>query len=331
MNREKWRSFILAFVLTAGALATVMVVTVMAVQPSLNRGQAFEAAPEQDSYAYRPRADDSLTLVVIGVGSADKSAPLEVSSLESSGAEPGGATLPSTAASGQGRNRPAATDFLLIRFNPQYGQVPLTLLPLQTVVTLDGTSVTLGQAYQKGGGVAVKAALSERLGITVDRYAAVSRDHFIRLAEKTGSVTFKMPYRIEYTRSGYDVSIPQGERRLDGRDIADLFEYPGFSPDGVEKSALLGELIAAIVNQNLDAAAEARSSGLFRLAVNLLDTDITSADYEVRRRAADFMSSLGVSVAGNLPVAGAASGDGAVFELSEGYIELVRGYFQPIK
>lgn len=330
MNREKWRSFILAFVLTAGALATVMVVTVMAVQPSLNRGQAFEAAPEQDSYAYRPRANDSLTLVVIGVSgeSALSSSSQEISAAS---AESGGETLVASTAGGQRGNRATATDFLLIRFNPQYGQVPLTLLPPQSAVTLEGVSLTLEQAYQKGGGVAVKSALSERLGIAVDRYASISRGHFIRLAEKTGSVTFRLPYRIEYTRGGYDVSIPQGDRRLDGRDIADLFEYPGFSSDGVEKSALLGELTAAIVNQNLDAASETRSSGLFRFAVNLLDTDITSADYEVRRRAADFMSSLGVSVAGNLPIAGSTPVDGGSFELSEGYVELVRGYFQPTK
>ena len=123
--RERWRSFLLAFALTLLLLALIMVGTVMAVQPSMPNTLQKDSADGQQ-LSYRPNDSDSLTAVVIGMR----------------GSEP--------------------VDFVLVRFNPQYGQVPLTMLPPQTLVPLDGKNLTLVQAFETGGSRAVKAALSER-------------------------------------------------------------------------------------------------------------------------------------------------------------------------
>ena len=287
-NRDQLRGFLLAFTLTLTLLSLVMVITVMAVQPSMPKSRRQERREEP---AWRPQAEDSLTLAVVGT----------------QGGEP--------------------ADVLLIRFNPQYGQVPLCLLPPGTLVEPEeGGSATLAQVYRAGGGAAVKGALSRRLGVEVDRYAVLSRDLFLRLAEKTGSVEFELPYEIAYQRDGFSVSIPAGVRRLDGRDIADVLGYPHF-PDAEERSKVLGDLIAAIINQNLDVASDARSSTVFKLAVNLLDTDVNAADYEQRRQAADFLSQVDAQVAGNRPAAGAPLGEDA-FQLSENCVDLLREYFQ---
>lgn len=291
-KQEKWKSFLLAFTLTIAALSAIMVATVLAVQPGMPRGESNNTTP-QDELIFRPQASDTLTLAVIGVQDS------------------------------------AATDFMLIRFNPQYGQIPLSLLPPQTLVTLEGEGITLEQAYEKGGGDGVKQALSERLGIVVDRYAKLTSDIFIRIAEKTGTVVFTLPHDISYqNKSGFNIHLPAGERRLDGKDIADIFAYPAFRKDEVGKSKLLGELAVEIINQNLDAASDGVSSGLFKLAVNLLDTDVTSADYEYRRDAADFVSKLEAQIAGSIAAEGTFLSDGAAFELSEGYVSLIRQYFE---
>ena len=287
-EENKWRSFLLAFTLTLMLLAFIMVLTVLAVQPSMPRQNSRDDPPE---ISYRPMAGDALTMVVVG-RSQDGS----------------------------------AGDFLLIRFNPQYGQVPLAMLPPETLVTLGGERLTLSEAWERGGGVSVREALSERLGITVDRYAALSRDIFIRIAQKTGTVVFTLPYAISYERDGYSINIPAGERRLDAQDVADVFSCPVFEGGALGKSELLGDLAAAIVNQNLDAAGEKLSSGLFKLAVNLVDTDVSAADYELRRDAADFISRLDTDVSGSLAPAGTLL-EGGELELSEDYVSLIRRYF----
>ncbi|MEM1485086.1 LCP family protein [Oscillospiraceae bacterium PP1C4] len=292
-EREKWKSFLIAFILTLALLSCIMIAAVTAVQPSMPQSMQNTPATQQEAITFRPQASDTLTLVVIGANSS------------------------------------GASEFLLIRFNPQYGQVPLSLLPAKTLVTLNAKELTLAQAYAKGGGDAVKQGLSERLGIVVDRYAKLSSESFVRIAEKTGSVVFTLPYDISYqNKKGYTINIPAGERRLDAKDVADIFAYPKFQKDELEKSELLGNLIAAIVNQNMHAASDAVSSELFKLAVNLLDTDVTSADYEYRRDAANFVSQLNTKIAGSIAAEGTFLSDGKVFGLSESYIAQIQRYFQ---
>lgn len=290
-NRKKWRSFTVAFLLTTAFLSLIMTGAVMVVQPSMPQTHDKEETPE---YHYRPMAQDSLTVLVIGVN---------------------------------GQNTPS--DFLLLRFNPQYGQIPLSLLPPETAVTLNGRGVTLAQAYSFGGGPQASDALSRRLGIVIDRYASLNRDMFIALAEKTGTVVYTLPYDVSYTRDGFDVNLAAGERRLDGQDVADLFGYPDYKDGAAGKSELLGDLVEAIINQNLNTASEDLSPGLFRMAINLIRTDITYTDYELRRQAADFVSKLKTQAAGNLPLSGSVLESGA-FELSEEYVSTVRQYFQVI-
>lgn len=292
---EKWKMFLLAFVPTLALLACIMVGVAAATQPTMPGGVRGSTPVQEEPLAFRPQASDSLTLAVIG----------------SSGAE-------------------SAESFLLIRFNPQFGQVPLTVLPPETIVSLDGAGMTLSQTFARGGGAAVKLALSERFGIKVDRYARLSTDAFLRVAEKTGEVVFALPEEIAYTnRAGLNIRIPAGERRLDGKDVADLFAYPALFDDPQKRGALLGNLVAALVNQNLSAGSENVSPGLFKLAVNLVDTDVSYADYEYRRDAADFVSGLEAQVAGNLAVDGSFLSGGASFELSEAYVDTIRRYFQP--
>ena len=52
------------------------------------------------------------------------------------------------------------------------------MLPPQTLVPLDGKNLTLVQAFETGGSRAVKAALSERLGVKATTcIEAVDKSH----------------------------------------------------------------------------------------------------------------------------------------------------------
>lgn len=283
-KREGRKMFLTAFALSLVLLALAMVGTVLAVQPVM---PGMEQEPE-NSYVYRPPASDTLTMVVVGL----------------SGDTP--------------------RDFLLIRYNPQYGQIPLALLPPETRV--DGG--TLAEIFSKSGGEAMKRAVSARFGIAVERYAALDGAPFTRIASKVGSVSCQLPYEISYSRDGYPIRFAAGHQQLDGQDLLNLFDAPAFRGDPVEKSALLGEIAAQTINQNMGAAADKRASGVFKLAVNLVRTDLTSTDFELRRQSADFLSQMDREYAGNLPLAG--QWEEKEFVLADSFVDLVRQYFQPI-
>ncbi len=287
----KWRSFLAAFFLTMAVLSIVMVVTVLAVQPAMPKNASRQ--PSEPEYVYRPQQEDSLTLLAIQTSPSEPSA-----------------------------------NFLLLRFNPQYGQIPLSLLPPETLVPFNQEQRSLQSVYEQKGAAAAKEALAERLGIVIDRYAKLDSDAFLRIAQKTGTVVYTLPYDIAYTRDGFDIHLSAGERRLDAKDLLDLLAYPPFQRNTLEKSELMGEVLAALINQNLDIAAESNSSGWFLLAINLVDTDITYADYELRRQAADFLSGIDAQVAASFTAQGEFVGDGTGFALSDSFCELLRRYFQ---
>lgn len=288
MGREQWKGFLLAFLGTLTVLSLAMAATVAAVGPSLARPDSQE---QEEPWTWHPQGEDSLTLAVVGL-SGDR-----------------------------------LQDLLLIRFNPQHSQVPLVLLPGAAAMDLGEERATLAELYEAGGGVLVKQGLSQGLGIVVDRYAAVDREQLIRLVDAVGTVEYDLPFPVDYQREGYDIRLPQGPRRLDGRELADLLACPQFS-DAISRSRALGELIAQGINQNLSAASQGVSPALFQLAVNLLDTDVSYADYELRRQAADYLSRQPGQPAMSLPLDGAWEGER--FLLSETFLRKVRPYFQEV-
>ncbi|HIX65943.1 MAG TPA: LCP family protein [Candidatus Anaerotruncus excrementipullorum] len=288
MVREGWKGFLLAFLGTLGVLGLGLAATVAAVGPLA--GPAAQP-PEEAPWAWRPQAQDSLTLAVAGVSG--------------------------------GRAR----EVLLIRFNPQYGQIPLTLLPGGTAVETEEGWATLEALYAQGGGLLLKRGLAQGLGVAVDRYAVLEREQLIRLADAVGTVEYDIPFPVDYQRDGYAIRLPQGPRRLDGRELADLFGCPQF-PDALARSRALGELVAQAVNQHLEAASQQFSPALFQLAVNLVDTDVSFADYELRCQAADYLSRQPGSPAVSLPPTG--SWEGEELYLSEGFLQQLAGYFQPL-
>ena len=294
-KKDRFRSFALAFGLSFVLLSVIMMLIVLVVQPVINP-QAQQEPQTQPQSAWRPPAVDTFTLAVMG--SADKSA--------------------------------APFSVLLIRFNPQYGQIPLTVLPMQSQVTLQAEKTTLAQVYEKSGGKGVREALQETLGVKVDRYVRLEKAPFLRIAEKVGSVVFEVPYDISYSKDGYEITIPAGERQLDGQDVANILGWPELTSDPEKNSQLAGELIAAIINQNKSCAFLDTSPSLFKFIINLIDTDINYSDYEQRQKSANFLAGLEADAAGNLPLSGSLSEEDGSFLLSENYLSMLRQYFEAI-
>ena len=113
-EENKWRSFLLAFTLTLMLLAFIMVLTVMAVQPSMPRQNSRDDPPE---ISYRPVAGDALTMVVVG-RAQDGAWRFPPHPLQSS-----------------------------VRAGAPRNAAP------ETLVTLGGERLTLSEAWERGGGV----------------------------------------------------------------------------------------------------------------------------------------------------------------------------------
>jgi hypothetical protein len=89
----------------------------------------------------------------------------------------------------------------------------------------------------------------------------------------------------------------------------------------------VADLAAAAVNQRMDVALSAVVDNIFRTIVNLIDTDISYADYEDRKEAAIFLAKLGQDPGKALYVEGAYSEDGASYVLSDTFVAVLTQVF----
>lgn len=222
---------------------------------------------QEEQYTYTPAPQDSLTMLLMG-------------------------------ARGKG------SDFVLLRYNPQYGQIPIAVLPKETRVLSSAGETTLDALLASQGPLAVKRALQTYLGVQIDRYAAIDENSFLQFLSRLTSVSFTLPQTFSYSRDGAGVRLEAGERRLDGRDVLDLQSAPELQSDPAQRSKLMGTLYAQMINTNLDAFGEPLCEQLFKMAVNMMDTDLNAADFELRRESADFLSRVKATVSAGIVIEG---------------------------
>jgi anionic cell wall polymer biosynthesis LytR-Cps2A-Psr (LCP) family protein len=203
---------------------------------------------------YRPDAEDALTLLVIGA--------------EEAGAPAG--------------------SFVVLRFDPVGNKVTVAALPPETVVSLKGREETLYDAYRFGGALYLKDALAGRLNLTIDRYARINREGFILAAEAVGSIEFELEEPVTIKEGAVPVTLKAGLQLLDGRKVAGLISREGLSSQ--ERCRITSALAAAVIGQRIDVVKSTLIDKIFETVINLIDSDITYADYELRKAAAIHMA-----------------------------------------
>jgi anionic cell wall polymer biosynthesis LytR-Cps2A-Psr (LCP) family protein len=178
---------------------------------------------------------------------------------------------------------------------------------------------TLADIYRYGGAEYVRARMAESLGVTIDRYVRMDSLAFVAAADAVGAVEFELPVALT-TGGDMPVTLAAGTQLLDGAMAARIIHFAGYDGGELARCAIVADLAAAAVNQRMDIALSAVADNIFRTIVNLIDTDISYADYDDRKEAAIFLAKLGQDPGKPLYVEGAYSDDGMVYTLSDTFV-----------
>ncbi len=242
--------FMLSFSASFFLLALLFLFLVTTVHPSAPATLA-EAAARPPEAAYLPDAADALTVLFFGV-------------------EEGGA---------------AADSYLLARFDPVRGQVSVAVLPPAALVGGE----TLEEAYRYGGARYTRDALREALGVPIDRTVRLTAGGFVAAAAAIGTVEVDLAREYTIADGPVEVILSPGRQLLDGKKLAALLRAP--LPGGdEERCRLTAELACAVIDQRIDVANSVLVEEVFQTVVNLVDTDISYADFERRLEAARHMA-----------------------------------------
>lgn len=218
--------------------------------------------------------------------------------------------------------------YLLVRFDPVNGRIPVLSLPPQTLVVKpegDQTPLTLSEAYRFGGHTLAMRALSNTLDISIDRYAVVEAGRFIEIASMIGSIQYQLGQDLSYQDSERVIQLSKGMQLVDGQKALDIMTYPQYPGGDSVRAEVTAALAAQIINSRISLAASPAVESLFKGIVNRVETDITYMDFEQRRVLAASMA--GLTPALQLSLDGGFGVDGREYTFSESALNVLQEYF----
>ena len=276
LKKEKWRLFALSFAGTFLVIGLMAVATVYWLAPP---APDTPEAPMGDG-VYLPAEEDSFSMLVVGEDQ-----------------ESGMLT------------------FALVGFYPTRGNMPVAVLPRETLLVGKNNTDTLEGVYRTGGAAYAKAALEACFEISIDRYAAVRAEGFVKVADTVGVTDFDLP--VELTGQNGLVRLAAGRQQLDGQKTVEILSYPSYPEGELQRCRVSAQVIAAVINTHLPLVDSPAADPVFGLAVDNADTDLNQVDYQQRKQAASFMARLDVKPAQTISITGSYNGAGNTFSPTE--------------
>lgn len=291
-KRLKFRYFVLSFSLSFLVLSFTFWVLINLVHPKTPLSLIEQAQAAEEGPAYVPVQEDCMTVLFIG-------------------------------SDGDG-----AGSFLIARFDPVTGKVPILTLPSNTLLRSADKEQMLHEAYKYGGADYTRKLIAQTLNITIDRYVRMNSQSLIECATVIGSVEYELPRKIEINTGASSIVMQKGLQLLDGRKVAALMRYADYENGEEERCAHASELAAQIVNQRMDVALSTVADNIFSKVVNLIDTDISFPDYEKRKEAAIFMAKLAENPGYVVEAQGALDPEKEQYVLSDTFIASLTRIFE---
>lgn len=285
----KYRYFFMSFSISFLVLSVMFLFLMNLVHPKTPASLTAEPDPDAKAMSYVPSSEDALSVLFIGCTTEES----------------------------------AAGTFILAKFNPAGGKVPIIVFPPQTAVNNAGKTESLSEVYRYGGADYTRNALSETLGIPIDRYVRMRMDSFIAAAAAVGTVEFNLPEKITIERSGAEVTLSAGKQLLDGQKVAAIMRNENYPGGELERCRIAGELTGAIVDQRMDICLSTVVDNVFEKLINLITTDISYPDYYSRKPAAEFLARLRQNPAEAIPVSGEWNDDSSLYTLSDTFLALL--------
>ena len=213
--------------------------------------------------------------------------------------------------------------YLLARFDPAQRMVILTAIPGNMQVLNEGRPESLAQVYAFGGVHYTRDLLEKELGISIDRFVRFTPESFVASAAVIGSVQFSLPEDITVVQDGVSLELREGIQLLDGRRALQVIRHR--YGDGGQRLGVLTRLSAEIIEQRRDVVLSAVIDYIFERIINIIDSDITYADYVIRRPAAEYFAGLPGPVTHIVAFSGV--GEEGRIVAADTYIAQIRRYF----
>lgn len=214
--------------------------------------------------------------------------------------------------------------FILLRFNPSAGKIPVLLIPSHALLDDGGKRALVSEVQAKKGTAGTKMALEGSLGVSIDRYMKLSAKDFAEIADMAGGIEYNLPEDIKIITPVGEITVNSGLQILDGHKLASILCMSG---DDLSKNRLASDLFSAFINNKLLNLTGEKAEGMFTRALNLSETDLSFVDIEARKRPMRFLRDLQVEPAYTVSVSGALNQAGNTFTMDKSSMQIIREAF----
>ncbi len=140
---------------------------------------------------------------------------------------------------------------MLARILPADGKIMLVPLSPYTMTSANGAENTLAEVFESGGASDATSAISETLGISIDRYMSMSEECFENVCDNIGSITYEVFEDMYYVDKNSDdvTNYTKGDKiSLQGSEMRLFITYPKYSNGYSQNVMVAGEFMQSLIN-----------------------------------------------------------------------------------
>ena len=214
--------------------------------------------------------------------------------------------------------------FMLMRSLPLKKRLIFVGIPSNSIALVDGQQLSILDNYKHGGPASAEEFVEKVFDIEVDRYMKFDSAAFQKVCDIFGGVT----YSVNADIAGFKNDGSQ--QYLNSDQIETFVNYLMFKGGESERAVTASAVISAMVNQADGKRIADSFDNNFSRVINMVESDVTAADYKERKNGIRNMFEYGTAIAVPLSLDGTAAGDD--FIPSSSFIENVKeNYFKDSK
>ena len=183
--------------------------------------------------------------------------------------------------------------YFLIGFNGPMGQISVTRLFSETVLSEDGAQnkIILGEVFDKSGARGAVSELNRLLALNVGRYISFTNSTLAEFAELFNPITINVPQNLSQVDRKRDIfiKIDKGRQALGGALLVDYIACTAWNFGSSQTLKESAEALTAFLRQNHKALSLALDTRAEEFILSKTNTNISVTDIERRRELVKFL------------------------------------------
>ncbi len=184
---------------------------------------------------------------------------------------------------------------MLVRIDPLQREIRCVPVPVNTISKINTKEYTLNKFYEKSGARVLCNAVENAYGISINRYAILSRHAFNRIVEDCGGISFPLPFDMVYKNENNgeitDFKSTDTKRVFWGDDLRKIMTYP-LSANGQEYNInISGGIVCTLINESVKSK-ERIIGGLddmYADVISFSECNITEYDFKIAKQCLEYI------------------------------------------